>query len=180
MAHGKKRFAMATTVRHLDRLTNPRGSVIAWSLNRFPWSYRPTEGRRSESQTCLRRSLRDSRKGNAAMDAIEVLKTRRSVRTYKGEPVPRKIIEDIVDCGRLAATANNMQPWEFVVVTDPGMLPRIATTTDFGKFIADAPSVRGRPLPGHEVLPRRWQRRHGEYPLGCPRPRIGVLLGRRG
>jgi len=30
------------------------------------------------------------------MDAIEVLKTRRSVRTYKGEPVPRKIIEDIV------------------------------------------------------------------------------------
>jgi nitroreductase len=41
--------------------------------------------------------LRDSRKENAAMDAIEVLKTRRSVRAYKGEPVPRKIIEDIVD-----------------------------------------------------------------------------------
>jgi nitroreductase len=74
------------------------------------------------------------------MDAIEVLKTRRSVRTYKGEPVPREIIEDIVDCGRLAATANNMQPWAFVVVTGPGMLRRIATTTDYGKFIADAPA----------------------------------------
>jgi nitroreductase len=56
------------------------------------------------------------------MDAIEVLKTRRSVRTFKAEPVPRRIIEDIVDCGRLAATANNMQRWEFAVVTDPGML----------------------------------------------------------
>ena len=73
------------------------------------------------------------------MDAIEVLKTRRSVRTYRGEPVPRKIIEYIVDCGCLAATAINLQPWEFVVMTDPGMLRRIATTTDYGKFIADAP-----------------------------------------
>ena len=73
------------------------------------------------------------------MDAIEVLKTRRSVRAFQGEPVPREIIEDIIDCGRLAATAINIQPWEFVVVTEPGMLRRIATTTDYGKFIADAP-----------------------------------------
>jgi len=73
------------------------------------------------------------------MDAIKVLKTRRSVRAYTREPVPRKIIEDVVDCGRLAATAINIQPWEFVVVTDAEVLRRIAKTTDHGKFIADAP-----------------------------------------
>jgi hypothetical protein len=73
------------------------------------------------------------------MDAIEVLKTRRAVRVYKREPVPRKIIEDIVDCGRLAATAINIQPWIFVVLTDPEARRRIANTTDYGKFIADAP-----------------------------------------
>jgi len=73
------------------------------------------------------------------MDAIEVLKTRRSVRAYAREPVPRKIIEDLVDCGRLAATAINIQPWEFVVVTDREVLRSIAQTTDHGKFIADAP-----------------------------------------
>jgi nitroreductase len=73
------------------------------------------------------------------MDAIEVLKTRRAVRAYKREPVPREIIEDIVDCGRLAATAINIQPWEFVVVTNPDALRSIAKTTDFGGFIADAP-----------------------------------------
>ena len=72
------------------------------------------------------------------MDAIEVLKTRRSVRAYSSEPVPRKIIEDIIDCGRLAATANNLQPWEFVVVTEPEMLRRIADITDHGKFIDQA------------------------------------------
>jgi len=74
------------------------------------------------------------------MDAIEVLKTRRSVRAYKREAVPRKTIEDIVDCGRLAATVINIQPWEFVVVTDPEALRSIANTTDFGGFIADAPA----------------------------------------
>jgi nitroreductase len=73
------------------------------------------------------------------MDAIEVLKTRRSVRAYKAEPVPREIIEDVIDCGRLAATAVNIQPWEFVVVTEPARLRKIADITDYGKFIAEAP-----------------------------------------
>ena len=73
------------------------------------------------------------------MDALEMLKTRRSVRAYKRAPVPRKTIEDIVDCGRFAPTANNVQPWEFVVVTDTELLRKIAAATDHGKFIADAP-----------------------------------------
>jgi nitroreductase len=73
------------------------------------------------------------------MDAIDLLKFRRSVRAYSGEKVPREVIEDIIDCGRLAATAINLQPWEFVVVTAPAMLRRIAEATDHGKFIAQAP-----------------------------------------
>jgi nitroreductase len=72
------------------------------------------------------------------MDAIEVLKTRRLARAFRSEPVPKKTLEDIVDCGRLAATANNLQPWEFVVVTEPALLRKIADITDYGKFIAHA------------------------------------------
>ena len=72
------------------------------------------------------------------MDAIEVLKTRRSVRAYRSEAVAKKILEDIIDCGRLAASANNLQPWEFVVVTEPAMLRKIAGLTDYGKFISQA------------------------------------------
>ena len=73
------------------------------------------------------------------MDAIECLKTRRSVRVYQDQPVPREIIEDIVDCGRLAATAINIQPWSFVVVVDAEMRKTIAEMTDHGKFVAQAP-----------------------------------------
>ena len=72
------------------------------------------------------------------MDCIEALKTRRSVRAYTGEPVSREVIEDIIDCGRMAATAINIQPWEFVAVTEPAMLRAIAAVAEFGRFIAQA------------------------------------------
>lgn len=77
------------------------------------------------------------------MDAIECLKARRSVRQYKTDPVPRELIEDIIDCARLAATGMNVQPWEFVVVTDAEMRSRLAGITEYGKFIATAPVCIG-------------------------------------
>ena len=73
------------------------------------------------------------------MDAIEALKTRRSVRKYKTDAVDKKVIEDLIDCGRLAATGINIQPREFVVVTDAAKRKELSGITDHGKFIADAP-----------------------------------------
>jgi nitroreductase len=73
------------------------------------------------------------------MDAFEALRDRRSIRKYKPDPVPRELVEQVVDCARLAPTANNVQPWEFVVVTDAGKRQAIADLTDWGKFIASAP-----------------------------------------
>jgi len=72
------------------------------------------------------------------MDAIEALRGRRSVRAYRSQPVERQLLETIVDCGRLAPSAINVQPWEFVVVTESSLLRRLAATTDHGPFIADA------------------------------------------
>ena len=73
------------------------------------------------------------------MDAIEALKTRRSVRAFTAVPVSRRIVEDIVDCGRLAPSAGNVQPIEFVVVADHAVKGRIAGLTDHGEHLADAP-----------------------------------------
>lgn len=70
--------------------------------------------------------------------AIEVLRGRRSVRAYTDQPVPRSVIEEIVDCGRLAPTAMNQQPWDFVVVADKADLGRIPPILDHNEFIASA------------------------------------------
>ncbi len=82
------------------------------------------------------------------MDALEALRTRRSVRVFENTPVDRTTVETIVDCGRLGASARNEQPWEFVAVTDAGIRRRIADRTNHGKHIAGAPvciAVLSRP-----------------------------------
>jgi nitroreductase len=73
------------------------------------------------------------------MDALTALKTRRSIRAFRDAPVDRAVVEDLVDCARLAATARNVQPLEFVVVTEPARRQALADLTDFGKHIAQAP-----------------------------------------
>jgi len=73
------------------------------------------------------------------MDAIECIKTRRSIRAFLDTPIPKALVEDIVDCGRLAATAINIQPWIFIAVEDPATRKQIADSTDYGSFIAQAP-----------------------------------------
>lgn len=69
---------------------------------------------------------------------IQVIKTRRSIRKFSKDSVPKEIIEDIIDCARLAPSARNIQPWEFIVVTDKKMLNKLAEITKgFGDFIAE-------------------------------------------
>ena len=72
-------------------------------------------------------------------DLLEVLKSRRSQRNFlDNKPIPREQLEQIIDCARLAATARNVQPWEFVVVTDQRVRQQIAGIATTGKFIGQA------------------------------------------
>ncbi len=67
-----------------------------------------------------------------------MIKSRRSVRKYKPSKIPPYVIQDVLDCGRLAPTANNVQPWLFGAITDKDLLRQIADLTDHGQFIAEA------------------------------------------
>jgi len=64
------------------------------------------------------------------MDVLDAIRQRRSVRRYTGAPVPREDLEKIVDAGRLAASGNNRQPWEFIVVTDPEIMAQLRIPPD--------------------------------------------------
>ena len=50
------------------------------------------------------------------METLKSIEERRSIRGYTKEKVSRKIVEDILNCGRLAPSAKNRQPWYFVIV----------------------------------------------------------------
>jgi nitroreductase len=51
------------------------------------------------------------------MELIEAIKTRRSVRAFKSDPVPKSVLEDILKTATLSPSAANLQPWEFLVIT---------------------------------------------------------------
>ena len=53
---------------------------------------------------------------------IENLMTRRSVRVYKDDAVPRDIMNKILECGIYAPNGMNKQPWEIRVVDNPEIL----------------------------------------------------------
>ena len=74
------------------------------------------------------------------MQVRDALSQRRSVRAFSSKRLEPKLIEEIVDAGRLAATARNVQPWEFVAVTKKETLQQIAAIAETGRFIAQAPS----------------------------------------
>lgn len=51
------------------------------------------------------------------MDIIEAVKTRKSIRGYKSDPVPKEVLEQILELASHAPSAMNTQPWEFTVLT---------------------------------------------------------------
>lgn len=60
------------------------------------------------------------------MDVVEAIRTVLAVRSYKDTPVPGEVIREILEAGRLTASAGNRQPWNFVVVTDRDALQSLA------------------------------------------------------
>lgn len=50
------------------------------------------------------------------METRKSIEDRRSIRGFKNSDVKEELIMDILDCGRLAPSAKNRQPWYFVVV----------------------------------------------------------------
>ena len=57
---------------------------------------------------------------------LELLKTRRSIRRYRPDPVPDHMLAQILEAGRWAPSASNRQPWHFVVVRDQAVLKAVA------------------------------------------------------
>ena len=57
---------------------------------------------------------------------LGLLKFRRSVRGFRPDPVPRALIEQILEAARWAPSAGNSQPWEFLVVEDRDTIQRLA------------------------------------------------------
>ena len=72
------------------------------------------------------------------METWDALAARRNVRQYRPDPIPEADLRRIVEAGWRAPSASNRQHRDFVVVTDPGQLRRLATVWRGAGHIAGA------------------------------------------
>jgi nitroreductase len=75
---------------------------------------------------------------------LDLVKKRQSVRKYLDKPVEREKLERCLEAARLAPSANNSQPWSFIVVDDPKLKEAVARKTfdrviSFNRFSLQAP-----------------------------------------
>lgn len=64
------------------------------------------------------------------MELREALTGRRSVRRYREEPVPREVLEEVLEAACWAPSADNMQPWYFVALTQREDILRMRETME--------------------------------------------------
>ena len=72
------------------------------------------------------------------METFDALAKRSSVRDYMNQPVPKDMLEKLVDAGRRAPSARAVEPWEFVVITERAMLDKLAGIISTGVFLKQA------------------------------------------
>ncbi len=86
------------------------------------------------------------------MDVLEAIKTRRSIRRYKPEPVDDKALETVLEAARWAPSWKNTQCQRFVVVRDSGVKAKLADSLikiTAGDSVVDNPSaeaIRSAPV----------------------------------
>ena len=61
------------------------------------------------------------------MDAVELIKTRRSIRNFKPVKVSREVVNAILDLAKWAPSAHNAQPWRIIVIDDDAVKAKLAT-----------------------------------------------------
>ncbi len=75
------------------------------------------------------------------MELYESIRTRKSVRAWRDEPVGDEVLERVLEAARLAPSARNAQEWRFVVVRDPDTRRRLAEAAAGQDFVGRAPVV---------------------------------------
>ena len=70
------------------------------------------------------------------MDTWDAIRARRDVRQYADRPIAHQDLEHILEAGRRAPSAQNRQPWDFVVVTDRTSLQELSNVSQGARHIA--------------------------------------------
>jgi nitroreductase len=75
------------------------------------------------------------------MNVFEAIKQRRSIRSYQDKPIEEDKLLRVLEAGRLAPSAKNLQEWRYVIVKDKDLRKKVAVAANNQYFIAEAPVI---------------------------------------
>ncbi len=85
---------------------------------------------------------------------IEAIKTRRSIRKFKKDPVSDEILNQILESALWAPSGLNNQPWKFAVIRDKVLKDSLSGLTHYGSILKEAPVCIAVFLDHHRVYDR--------------------------
>ena len=126
------------------------------------------------------------------METALTIASRRETRRYEERPIPPDVERAILDAGRLAGSAQNKQPWRFLVVESPAVRERLAETVFAPGNVRGAQLIVAVVVSGkgptsfdagraaQNMLLAAWDQGVGGSPNGMPdRGAAGGVLGLR-
>lgn len=73
------------------------------------------------------------------MEVYDCIRSRRTVRNFKPDPVPDRVLNRILRAGRWAPSSSNVQPWHFIVIKNPATIQTMGGIATQGTFLGQAP-----------------------------------------
>ncbi len=69
------------------------------------------------------------------MDFMEIVRSRRTIRFFKQDPICEDVLSELVEAARRAPSASNGQPLEYVIVNDNGQVERVFEQLAWGAYV---------------------------------------------
>jgi len=73
------------------------------------------------------------------MNDMKAILSRRSIRKYTADPVPEKVINELLEAAMSAPSADNERPWHFVIINDRRLLDEIPKYNPYAQMLRHAP-----------------------------------------
>jgi nitroreductase len=107
------------------------------------------------------------------MDALEAIRTRRSIRKYTDRPVEAEKVQILLEAAMLAPSAGNQQPWRFIVIDDKALLEKVP------EINPNAPMAPKAPMAILVCGDLRLERFPGNWTADCSAAAENLLIAAR-
>jgi len=75
------------------------------------------------------------------MTVFEAIRDRRSIRSYKSDPIPAEKLDICLEAMRIASSGGNRQPWKFILVEDAELRAKMVAACNGQGFVGEAPLI---------------------------------------